>query len=116
MQPLSFIPHNEKKPKVMNTSGTSHISPPVLLFLNSEGGSTFTTSAYNLQAGYDLLQKQHDQLSKQVKYWSQSLTKTRQFNGTTQRKFLIVVCSVLLFSLYIENVFLSGLSNYDTHD
>lgn len=77
-------------------------APPVLALPYSGGHLTLNTDAYNAQIGCVFLQKQLDNKTKFIDYWSRLLTEIEQWYDKTQLECLAIVWSVDFLHPYLD--------------
>lgn len=105
-QLASFLLFNRESLIVIENLKKALTTPPVLALLSSGGDLTLDTGACSVYIRCVLLQKQLEEPTNPIEYWSWSLTKTKLRYDTTQRESLVFVWLIpLLHPCHKENRF-----------
>lgn len=101
-QPTKFRQLKKEEYSAMNVLEEALASPPILALSNSTGHMKIDTDACNKQVGCVLLQKQEDETTRPIGYWSHSLNDAEKRYDTRPRERPAVVCSQLILQPYLK--------------
>lgn len=101
-QPFTFGPLNREEMATLDVLKNALIFSPILAPHNSSGNITLDTDACDVQIGCVLLQKQANDTTRRIVYWSRSVKDAERRYDTTRRECLAIVWSVPLLRSYLE--------------
>lgn len=98
----------------MHKPQEKQMSPLILTLKSPKRKYTLCTDAYNVQAGYVLLQEQPDETAKPVGYWPRSLINAEQAHYTKKRECHAIAWSALMLPPYLEETRFTTRTDHDS--